>query len=88
MKSKTHHWKSPSLGKKMNLSEFGTAGTPVLIFPSEEGDREEWNEAGIMQALEEQIKEEYNHFFCLDSVAEESLLNKDVEPNQRIRRCD
>jgi len=86
MKPTTHHWKSPSLGKKMELSEFGTAGTPVIIFPSEEGGRDEWNEAGIMQAVEEQIEEEYNHFFCINSVAEESLLNKEVEPNKRIRR--
>lgn len=86
MNSKIHHWKSPSLGRKMELSVFGTGGTPVLIFPSEEGGREEWNEAGIMAALEEQIQEEYNQFFCLDSVAEESLLNKNAEPPQRLMR--
>lgn len=86
MKPDTHQWKSPSLGSKMELSVFGTAGTPVLIFPSEEGNMEEWNEAGIMEALEEQIDEEYNQFFCINSVAEESLLNKDAEPRQRIHR--
>lgn len=84
--SKTHHWRSPSLGKKMGISVFGSRGTPVLIFPSEEGQREEWNEAGIMQALTEQIEEGYNQFFCIDSVAEESLLNKSVDPRHRIRR--
>lgn len=86
MKPATHHWKSPSLGKKMEISVFGTGGTPVLIFPSEEGDMEEWNEAGIMQALGEQIDEEYNQFFCVNSVAEESLLKKVAEPPMRIRR--
>lgn len=86
MKPVTHHWKSPSLGNKMELSVFGTAGTPVLIFPSEEGNSDEWNEAGIMDALKEQIDEEYNQFFCINSVAEESLLNKDAEPRQRIHR--
>ncbi len=86
MKPVKHHWKSPSLGNKMELSVFGTAGTPVLIFPSEEGNSDEWNEAGIMDALKEQIDEEYNQFFCINSVAEESLLNKDAEPRQRIHR--
>ena len=43
MNPATHHWKSPSLGRKMELSVFGTGGTPVLIFPSEEGGRDEWN---------------------------------------------
>ena len=86
MNPATHHWKSPSLGHKMELSVFGTGGTPVIIFPSEEGGRDEWNEAGIMAALKEQIDEEYNQFFCLDSVAAESLLNKSAEPSQRIQR--
>lgn len=86
MKPDNHHWRSPSLGKKMELSVFGTAGTPVLIFPSEEGDRDEWNEAGIMEALDEQIEEEYNQFYCINSVADESLLNKEAEPRQRIHR--
>lgn len=86
MNPTTHHWKSPSLGRKMELSVFGTGGTPVLIFPSEEGGCNEWNEAGIMEALQEQIGEEYNQFFCLESVADESLLNKNTDPAHRIKR--
>ena len=39
-----------------------------------------------MAALEEQIDEEYNQFFCLESVAGENLLNKNAEPAQRIKR--
>lgn len=86
MKSKTHQWKSPSLGRQMEMNIFGTSGTPVIIFPSEEGGRDEWDEAGIMSSLDEQISEGYNQFFCLDSVADESLLNKSAEPKHRIGR--
>lgn len=86
MKSTTHSWKSPSLGKTMKITAFGTGGTPVLIFPSEEGGRTEWSDAGIMQALEEQIEEEYNHFYCVDSVADESFLNREEDPAARMRR--
>jgi len=86
MKSKTHHWKSPSLGRQMEMNIFGTSGTPVIIFPSEEGGRDEWEEAGIMSSLDEQISEGYNQFFCLESVADESLLNKNAEPKHRIGR--
>ena len=85
-KPETHHWKSPSLGRKMEISVFGTSGTPVIIFPSEEGGREEWNEEGIMEALSEQITEGYNQFYCLNSVAEETLLNKEADPKHRISR--
>ena len=86
MKSKTHHWNCPSLGRQMKMNIFGTSGTPVIIFPSEEGGRDEWNDAGIMSSLGEQISEGYNQFFCLDSVADESLLNKNAEPKHRIGR--
>jgi len=85
--NKTHHdWKSPTLGRKMDLITYGDSGTPVIIFPSEEGDRREWEETGMMDSLQEQINEGYNQFFCVDSVASESFLNKEAEPAKRIRR--
>jgi len=70
----------------MEMNIFGTSGTPVIIFPSEEGGRDEWEQAGIMSSLDEQISEGYNQFFCLESVADESLLNKNAEPKHRIGR--
>lgn len=79
-------WKSPSLGKSMEMTVYGTGGVPVLIFPSEEGNRLEWEQEGIINALSEQIAEEYNQFFCVDSISEESLLNKNVEPEVRLMR--
>lgn len=84
---KTHHsWKSPSLGNKMKLHIYGHSGTPVLIFPSEEGGANEWEETGMMDSLNEQIVEGYNQFFCVDSIASESLLNKHAKPEIRIKR--
>lgn len=81
-----HSWKSPTLGRKMDLMIYGSSGTPVIIFPSEEGSCNEWEETGMIDSLGEQIDDEYNQFFCVDSVAVESLLNKDAEPSIRIRR--
>jgi len=83
---KRHSWKSPSLGKKMELITYGTSGTPVIIFPSEEGTCSEWEETGMIDALGQQIEDEYNQFYCVNSVAVESLLNKDADPSVRIRR--
>lgn len=85
MNKKNHSWKSPSLGREMKISVYGTSGTPVIIFPSEEGDRNEWEETGMIDSLQEQIQQGYNQFFCVDSVAEISLLNKESEPARRIR---
>lgn len=86
MERTLHSWKSPSLGKKMDLLAFGNSGTPVIIFPSEEGSLTEWEDTGMMESLSEQIYEGYNQFFCVDSIANESLLNREAEPRLRIRR--
>jgi len=86
MERTLHSWKSPSLGKKMDLLKFGNSGTPVIIFPSEEGSFSEWEDTGMIDSLNEQINEGYNQLFCVDSIADESLLNKNAEPNLRIRR--
>jgi len=86
MERKEHSWKSPSLGKKMDMLIFGSSGTPVIIFPSEEGNYKEWEETGMISSLSEQINEGYNQIFCVDSIADESFLNKDMEPELRIRK--
>ncbi len=79
-------WKSPSLGKEMELLVFGDKGTPILVFPSEEGRFFEWEDAGLIDDLSEQINEGYNQIICVDSVAHEGLLNKSVEPYVRLSR--
>lgn len=70
----------------MEILTFGHKGTPVIIFPSEEGRFHEWEDSGVIEGLEEQINEGYNQIFCVDSVAFESFLNRDVEPNVRLGR--
>ncbi len=86
MKKKHHTWKSPSLGREMNICVYGTSGTPVIIYPSEEGKCTEWEETGMIELLGEQLEQGYNQLFCVDSVSDESLLNKNVEPYVRVSR--
>jgi len=86
MKREYKKWKSPSLGKEMEMLVFGDRGTPIIIFPSDEERFYEWEDAGLIESLSEQINEGYNQIFCVDSVAYEGFLNKDVEPFVRISR--
>jgi esterase/lipase superfamily enzyme len=86
MQREYRKWKSPSLGREMEMLVFGTGGTPVLIFPSDHGRFHEWEDQGIMGEVQEQIENGYNQFFCVDSVAIESYLNKDVDPFVRLMR--
>lgn len=79
-------WKSPNLGREMELLVFGKKGTPVIVFPSDSGRFFEWEDEGMIYILEEQIELGYNQFFCVDSVIDESFHNKDVDPYTRIMR--
>lgn len=86
MQREYRKWKSPSLGRDMEMLIFGKEGTPVLIFPSDNGRFFEWEDQGVIASVQEQIEEGYNQFFCLDSICDESLLNADVDPYTRIMR--
>lgn len=79
-------WRSPSLGKVMELQIFGRKGTPVIIYPSEEGDYKEWEDKGGIEAVKEQADNNFNQFFCVDSIYDESLLNTKINPLKRIKR--
>lgn len=86
MQREYRKWKSPTLGREMELLVFGKEGTPVIIFPTENGRFFEWEDQGVMDAVDEQIQLGYNQFFLVDSVDGESFLNKDVDPYTRLMR--
>ncbi|MDX1640522.1 MAG: alpha/beta hydrolase-fold protein [Balneolaceae bacterium] len=79
-------WKSPSLGKKMEMLIFGKEGTPVILFPSAYGSYKEWESCGAFDVLHSQIEEGFNQFFCVDAFATESFVNKSISPLARIKR--
>ena len=86
MKTRNKSWKSPSLGREMNLMIAGEEGTPVIVFPSAFGNYSEWKDNGALDKLEEQIDLGYNQLFCLDTFAEECFLNDKVDPVKRMIR--
>jgi esterase/lipase superfamily enzyme len=80
------HWVSPSLGRSMETLVFGRTGAPVLVFPTTMGRFYQYEDFGMVAALEAKIQAGYLQLFCPDSVDAESWYNKAVPPRQRIRR--
>lgn len=78
-------WRSPSMGKEMELLIIGHGGTPVLIFPSAHGNFREWDNHGAFAVLEEQAEKGYNQFFCADTFSE-CFLKRDIDPVSRMKR--
>jgi esterase/lipase superfamily enzyme len=79
-------WWSPSLNREMEVLAFGHGGTPILAFPSSLGRFFEWEDFGMVTALRDQLESGHNQLICVDSVDEESLYNKNVDPYTRIKR--
>jgi esterase/lipase superfamily enzyme len=86
MKREYHKWYSPNLEKEMELLIFGHAGAKVLFFPPRMGrffDYENW---GIITAIEHKITNGELQLFCVDSVDLESFYNSFSHPGHRIYR--
>ena len=86
MKREYHKWYSPSLGRDMEMLIFGHTGLPVLVFPTSQGRFFEFEDRGMIAAIQDQIEEGRLQIFCLDSVDSESWYNRDVPPRWRIAR--
>jgi esterase/lipase superfamily enzyme len=79
-------WFSPNLHRDMEILVFGHAGAKVLVFPTREGrffDYENW---GLVHALQDRIEAGHFRLFCVDAVDSESLYCRAAPPPARIER--
>jgi esterase/lipase superfamily enzyme len=86
MNREYHHWISPTLGRTMETLIFGHAGAPVLVFATTMGRFYQYEDFGMVAALESKIEQGLVQLYCLDSVDAESWYNKAVPPRQRVLR--
>ncbi len=81
-----HHWRSPILGRSMETLVFGRCGAPVLVFPTTMGRFHEYEDFGMVSALESKVEAGLIQLFCPDGLDAESWHNRAVPPRQRILR--
>lgn len=86
MKRDYHRWYSQALGRDMELLVFGHAGIPVLVFPTSCGRFFEFEDRGMIEAVEEHLEQGRLQLICVDSVDAESWYNRAVPPRWRIAR--
>lgn len=86
MNREYHRWHSPSLNRDMELLVFGHAGARVLVFPTSQGRFFEWEDRGMMAAMQSQIDQGLLQFYCVDSVDSESWYCKWAHPGGRAYR--
>ena len=81
-----HRWFSPSLGRDMELLVFGHAGARVLALPTSLGRFHEWQDFGMIDALNDHLERGWVQIYCVDSVDAESWYAKHIHPTERARR--
>jgi len=79
-------WYSSRLGRQMELLIFGHAGLPVVAFPTSAGRFYQFEDNGMVRALEERIGAGAVQLFCADSIDAESWYNRHAPPRWRMAR--
>ena len=79
-----HKWFSANLHRTMELLVFGHAGRAVLFFPTRMARFYDYENWGIVEALQTKIENGEIQLFCVDSIDIESFYNHWVHPATRI----
>jgi esterase/lipase superfamily enzyme len=86
VKRQYHKWFSSVLGREMELLVFGHAGAKVLVFPAREGRFYDYENWGLVHALQHSIDGGHIRLFCVDGVDSESLYCRSAPPSARVER--
>jgi len=81
-----HRWFSPSLQREMELLVVGHGGARVLVFPTSQGRFFDWEDRGLVAALQEHLAKGGIQLICVDSVDGESWYNRAAPVAERARR--
>jgi len=86
MKTDYDAWHSPVTGRKMEIKAYGWAGKPVLVFPTSGGSFHEYEDFGMIGAIEPFIDEGRVCVFAVDSLDGQSWLNGSAPPGEKVGR--
>lgn len=81
-----HKWWSPCLGHDMELKVYGYYGKPVLVFPAQGGRFHEFEDFGMISAIQWFIENGKVKVFTVDSIDNQSWANWGAHPADRARR--
>lgn len=81
-----HEFFSEKLNRNMPFKTYGHAGKPIIVFPSSGGRFYEYEDFGMIEACQRFIEAGYVRFYTVDSVDNESWLNKGAWPGDMARR--
>ncbi len=75
---------SPILDREVEFKRYGYSGKPVLVFPSQDGDCNQYESFGMIDVLSDFIEQGRIQVFCVGSVDLESWSDLNGNPRCRI----
>ena len=75
---------SPILDREVEFKRYGYSGKPVLVFPSQDGNCNQYEEFGMIDVLSDFIEQGKIQVFCVGSVDLESWSDLNGNPRYRI----
>lgn len=86
MRREYRKWHSPALGREMEMLIIGHGGLPMVVFPTSMGTFYEFEDRGMIGAVQQQYEEGRLQAFCVSSVDKESFYAKWMRPQDRMKR--
>lgn len=86
MRREIHGWQSPSLHKHMNIAVYGHYGFALLMFPTASADYLEYERFHLINSIAHHINNGRIKVFAVNTVNNETLLNKSILPGHRSIR--
>lgn len=83
----THSWWSPALGQEMEFRVYGHAGKPAIVFPSQEGRFFEYQDFGMVEAVQPWLDAGKLRLITVDGIDGQSWLNSSAHPHERALRA-
>ncbi|MDP9343024.1 MAG: esterase [Actinomycetota bacterium] len=77
---------SQALGRDMEVLRFGSAGLPLLVFPTSKGRFYQWEDFGLVGALSDKVEAGFIQLWCVDSVDGESWYADGRSADERVAR--
>lgn len=83
MKIEYHKWYSQNLSQEMELKTYGYYGKPVIVFPAQGGRFYDFENFGMVNAIQEHIEAGKVKLFTVDSIDNQSWSNSSAHPYDR-----
>ncbi len=84
----TGYFYSDHLGRNIDFIWYGTAGRPLILFPTSGGNQTENENQGLIAALQPAIDAGRVQAICIDSINGQAWSRKDIHYSEKIKVHD